>query len=124
MIYLDTHVVAWLYAGRLAKLSASTKRLLEREELRFAPIVQLELEYLFELGRVRERAGPVIETLVQRIGLAPCDRHPARVAARACDLAWTRDVFDRMIVAQAAVGGNVLLTADRAILANYPKARW
>lgn len=124
MVYLDTHVVAWLYAGSVARLSATAKRAIEREELRFAPIVQLELEYLFETGRVRERSNRVVATLGERIGLTACDRDPAKVAARACDLAWSRDVFDRMIVAQASLGANTLLSADRLVLANYAKARW
>ncbi len=124
MVYLDTHVVAWLYAGALRQLSPTAKRLIERETLRFAPIVQLELEYLFEIRRVRERAHVVIDTLVDRIGLMPCDRDAAKVAERACDLAWSRDLFDRLIVAQASLGADTLLTADRLIRKHYPKARW
>ena len=124
MIYLDTHVVAWLYAGATGKLSPLAKREIERGELRVAPIVQLELEYLFELQRVRERAAPVLSALQDRMGLAICDRDPARVAARACELSWTRDVFDRMIVAQAGLNADMLLSADATIRAHYPKARW
>ena len=124
MVYLDTHVVAWLYAGRIARLSNFAKRNIERETLRFAPIVQLELEYLFEIGRVRERSNVVVATLGERIGLIPCDRDPAKVTARACDLAWSRDVFDRMIVAQASLGADTLLSADRLILDHYARARW
>ena len=124
LTYLDTHVVAWLYAGVARKLSAVAKRAIDRDELRIAPIVQLELEYLFETGRVRERAAPVVATLIDRFGLVICDRDPAQVVARACDLSWTRDAFDRLIVAQASVGANVLLTADQAIAEHYPKARW
>lgn len=123
MIYLDTHVVAWLYAGTTHRLSATARRLIDREPLRIAPIVLLELEYLFEIGRVRERAAPVVTALGRRLGLIPCDRDPALVAARACDLAWTRDVFDRLIVAQASLGPDTLITIDSQILANYPKAR-
>jgi PIN domain nuclease of toxin-antitoxin system len=122
--YLDTHVVAWLYAGVARKLSAAAKRTIARDELRVAPVVALELEYLFEIGRVRERAGPVIATLGERMGVAVCEHDAARVVARACDLAWTRDLFDRLIVAQAAVAGDRLLTADAAIHAHYAKARW
>lgn len=124
MIYLDTHVVAWLYAGATRKLSPLAKREIDRGELRIAPIVQLELEYLFELRRVRERAAPVLATLAEQMGLQLCDRNPAHVVARACELSWTRDVFDRMIVAQASINADILLTADDAIRDHYPKARW
>jgi PIN domain nuclease of toxin-antitoxin system len=122
--YLDTHVVAWLYAGVVRKLSVAAKRAIERDQLRIAPIVQLELEYLFETGRVRERAAPVVAALAEQFGVAVCDRDPVQVAARACDLSWTRDAFDRLIVAQASIGANVLLSADQAIARHYPKARW
>ncbi|WP_199317478.1 hypothetical protein [Planktothricoides raciborskii] len=40
------------------------------------------------------------------------------------DLDWTRDPFDRLIVAHAAVNNNILLTKDRIILANYAQAQW
>ena len=33
-------------------------------------------------------------------------------------------LFDRIIVANAALGGNTLLTADRKILAHYENAAW
>ena len=124
MIYLDTHVVAWLYGGATRKLSPLAKREIERGELRVAPIVQLELEYLFELQRVRERSAPVLAALADRMGLSICDRNPAQVVARACELSWTRDVFDRMIVAQASLNANILLTADETIRGHYAKARW
>jgi PIN domain nuclease of toxin-antitoxin system len=35
---------------------------------------------------------------------------------------WTRDPFDRIIAAQAAVDATPLLTRDRIILSNYPHA--
>lgn len=37
---------------------------------------------------------------------------------------WTRDPFDRIITAQAAVCGAVLLTRDERIRANYRQALW
>ena len=32
MVYLDTHVVVWLYAGELAKLSKTAKDLINENE--------------------------------------------------------------------------------------------
>jgi PIN domain nuclease of toxin-antitoxin system len=46
------------------------------------------------------------------------------VVARARELRWTRDPFDRLITAQAAIGEDVLLTADESIRARYPHAEW
>lgn len=49
MIYLDTHVVVWLYAGLTAKLSDLAKLLINKHELYISPIVRLELQYLYEI---------------------------------------------------------------------------
>lgn len=122
--YLDTHVVAWLYGGHVARLSARAQRWLDRGQLRVSPAVVLELEYLFEIGRVRHRGADVVADLAQRLGIGVCDRAFAAVAAHACDFAWTRDVFDRLIVAQASLGRDRLLTRDGQIHEHYPKALW
>ena len=122
--YLDTHVVAWLYGGQVAKLSARAKRWLDRGQLRVSPAVVLELEYLFEIGRVRHRGADVVADLAQRLGLEVCDRAFAAVAARACDFAWTRDVFDRLIVAQASLTRDRLVTRDGQMHEHYAKALW
>jgi PIN domain nuclease of toxin-antitoxin system len=39
-------------------------------------------------------------------------------------ITWTRDVFDRLIVANAMVNGNILLSKDHKIRENYIHARW
>ncbi|WP_230458629.1 PIN domain-containing protein [Microcystis aeruginosa] len=52
MIYLDTHIVVWLYAGLTAKLSDCAKHLINENELYISPIVRLELQYLYEIGRI------------------------------------------------------------------------
>jgi PIN domain nuclease of toxin-antitoxin system len=38
--------------------------------------------------------------------------------------AWTRDPFDRLIVANAMADGAPLITADETILANFRDAVW
>jgi PIN domain nuclease of toxin-antitoxin system len=37
---------------------------------------------------------------------------------------WTRDPFDRLITAQAALGESTLLTKDDTIRTNYANAVW
>ena len=56
MIYADTHVVAWLYAGRPDLIPPRARRLIEDNPLLVSPMVALELEYLFETGRTSEPA--------------------------------------------------------------------
>ena len=48
----------------------------------------------------------------------------ADVVAAATTFAWTRDVFDRLIVANAMTDGARLLTADQHILDNFRDAVW
>ncbi len=43
---------------------------------------------------------------------------------RARAIKWTRDPFDRLIVAQAAVNDESLLTRDKIIRANDARAIW
>ena len=124
MIYLDTHVVAWLYSGELDLLPPSVRDLIEGEELVISPIVELELEYLYESGRTTERGKAVVDALVGEIGLTRCGLPFAQVVAKGLDQAWTRDPFDRLIVAQASARRLPLLTRDETILDHYEGAIW
>lgn len=42
----------------------------------------------------------------------------------AVECIWTRDVFDRLITAEAETSGFVPITKDKNIRANYEKAVW
>lgn len=72
MIYLDTHVVVWLYAGLVNQFSETIKNYLNEEELLISPIVRLELQYLYEMGRVNIPANEIVLDLSDRIGLKDC----------------------------------------------------
>ena len=122
--YLDTHVTLWLYSGETERLSRRAANLINRERVGVSPVVLLELQYLREIGRVAAVPRAIIMDLKQRLGLAIEDRSLETVMERALGLAWTRDVFDRLIVAQAALDDAELVTSDRLIRKNYPKAVW
>jgi len=62
IVYLDTHIVIWLYATRLDLLSKKALQLIGKKELLISPIVRLELEYLNELGRITEKPEIIINT--------------------------------------------------------------
>lgn len=87
-------------------------------------MVELELTYLFEIGRVTEPASAPLAALRKRIGLQMADSSLASVVQAATGLSWTRDPFDRLISAQAIVADAPLITADRTILDNLPLATW
>ncbi len=124
MIYLDTHSVVWLYAGQVEKFSLHARRLLNDYEIFISPIVQLELQYLYEIQRVTDDAAVIVADLSKRIGLKVCDKGFSAVINQAMTITWTRDPFDRIIVAHAGLNNNFLLSKDRNILEHYPYARW
>lgn len=110
--YLDTHVAAWLYAGRLDLFPQPVLDRLDEDDLAVSPMVALELEYLFERGKVREDSPPVLDALRRDLGVRLCDLGFDRVAEVACQLRFTRDPFDRLIAAHARAGGGELVTKD------------
>lgn len=124
MIYLDTHVVAWLYAGRPDLLSPVACSLIDEHDLLISPMVALELQYLFEVKRASKPAAVVIPFLQGEIGLGVCTLPFHKVAAVAIGLSWTRDPFDRLIVAQAALAAAPLVTKDETIREHYSRAVW
>ena len=123
-VYLDTHVVVWLYSGQTERLSTRAASLINRERVGVSPVVLLELQYLREIGRITAAPQAIIADLKRRLGLAVEDRSLETVMERALGLAWTRDAFDRLIVAQAALDSAELVTSDRLIRKHYPKAIW
>jgi PIN domain nuclease of toxin-antitoxin system len=122
--YLDTHVVAWLYGGELEKLSATAAEEIQKNDSLISPMVVLELQYLFEIGRATSPASTVIEALKRRIGLSVCELSFAKVVEGALHQKWGRDPFDRLIVAHASANDAPLITKDEKIRRHYKRAVW
>jgi PIN domain nuclease of toxin-antitoxin system len=122
--YLDTHVVSWLYAGRTDLLPDRVRETIQERDILISPMVRLELQYLYEIGRTRTPAAKVIQELAGTIGLKLCSHPFPKVIERAERQSWTRDPFDRVIVAQAALEKSVLVTKDRSIRSHYGEAVW
>jgi PIN domain nuclease of toxin-antitoxin system len=77
VIHLDTHVVAWLFAGRLDLLSEPARSVIEAEDLVISPMVILELEYLFEINRTTQPGRIVADDLRERL-VAPPELKPGQ----------------------------------------------
>jgi PIN domain nuclease of toxin-antitoxin system len=123
VIYLDTHTVEAARNAKLGLFSKDARRLIERErDVRLSPMVWLELEYLREIGRLRAGAGDALAKLATSIGLRVCPLPFHDVALQAASETWTRDPFDRIIVAQARLAKAVLISRDSDVLAHYNKA--
>jgi PIN domain nuclease of toxin-antitoxin system len=87
-------------------------------------MVRLEMQYLFEIARVAAPASTVLDELTVKIGLRICDAPFLQVVQEAERQPWTRDPFDRLIVAQASLHGAVLITKDDTIAENYAHTIW
>jgi PIN domain nuclease of toxin-antitoxin system len=124
VIHLDTHVVIWLAERRRSSLSRVARRIIERDELAISPMVALELETLHAVGRLKSEPDQVLDVAERAFSVA---RSPAGfndVVEAARIFAWTRDPFDRLIVANAIADGVRLLTADGNIQRHFSGAVW
>jgi PIN domain nuclease of toxin-antitoxin system len=62
--------------------------------------------------------------LENRIGLTISDKDFNTVISRALEISWTRDPFDRIVVANASLDDSILISKDQTIRDNYPSAIW
>ena len=122
--YLDTHVVIWLFGGQRHRLSSAAIEQIRDEDLLVSPAVVLELQLLHEIKRLRAVAFKVIERLSSEIGLAVCRLPFPSVLEHAVEQSWTRDPFDRLIVAQANANDAALVTKDAEIRGHYKRSIW
>ena len=124
LTYLDTHVVAWLYAGRIDLVSRRAAKAIEDADFLISPMVALELQYLRETKRLAVGADSIVRALQAQIGLRVCDLLFPTVVGAAIEQSWTRDPFDRIIVAHAAAAGAPLISKDRGIRRHYRRTVW
>lgn len=111
MILLDTNALIWLAQGhrRVASLASSTRRLY------VSPANLLELQFLIEAGRVRLR-GIGLDALAHDSRWVLDDPPSADWFQQTWGLTWTRDPFDRLLVAHARLRDWKLATADAHVL--------
>jgi PIN domain nuclease of toxin-antitoxin system len=86
--------------------------------------VQLELDYLHDIDRLMVGGAHIVADLHHRIGLRMSEVALSALVHTAAALAWTRDPFDRLIVADALVAGAGLVTKDRTIHDRTAIALW
>jgi PIN domain nuclease of toxin-antitoxin system len=121
--YLDTHAFAALHRKELDRFSSRARRVMDAEDdIRISPMVALEIEFLYEIKRVKSHAEHVIGDLSEDLGLRVCDAPFYRVIRQASEERWTRDPFDRVIVAHARVQAATLVTLDKLVHEHYSRA--
>lgn len=116
VILLDTNALIWLEQGhpRTRVLTTGGKRLY------ISPASLLELQFLLEAGRIGLR-GAAVSDLVQRGPWLLDDPPAVKWFDAALDLGWTRDPFDRLLVAHARLRRWRLATADAGLLERLPQ---
>ena len=110
LVYLDTHVVVWLYDALTDRLSKTAAEAIENNDVVISWMVELELQFLHEIGRLRVKPAEIIRHLSTQIGLRLSDVELERIVRAAAGMDWTRDVFDRLIAAESAAMNLALIT--------------
>ncbi|HVT32049.1 MAG TPA: PIN domain-containing protein [Rhodanobacteraceae bacterium] len=119
---LDTHVAIGLYEGHTRGLGSDAKRAIDRGTVTISPAVLLEIELLHEIQRIREGAKAIAAGLAKDLDIRVAGERFSDVAAESLAWGFTRDPFDRLIVAHAALAKASLITQDTLIRFRYPKA--
>ena len=112
VILLDTNAVIWLHDRH--PRAATLER--DGRPLYVSPATLLELQVLTESGRLSLRRGATPQQLLGDDRWAQDDPSAAAWFEAALDIVWTRDVFDRLLVAHARFRRWRFATADALIL--------
>jgi PIN domain nuclease of toxin-antitoxin system len=124
LMYLDTHVLVWLCTRKTELLSPRAVAAIEDRSCIISPACVLELQYLYEIGRLSDPGDTIVGNLADEIGLQVCAIPFQRVIHEALRMRWTRDPFDRIIAATALAADTFLLTKDITIRKHFRKAVW
>jgi PIN domain nuclease of toxin-antitoxin system len=117
MILLDTNAVIWLATGH--RRSHALNR--HRGRLRVSPATLLEIAFLAEIGSVAVKGG--LDRFREDDRWDIDEISAIDWFEEAETVTWTREPFDRLIVAHAARRRWKLATGDRKICENLPAAR-
>lgn len=123
--FLDTHVILWILNGEISRLSEKVRQAIEVDEFLVSPMVSLEITYLHEVGKIKIDSKSALSEISSKIrcSLAEGDLFED-IMQQALKITWTRDVFDRLIVAHAQLRQLPLVTKDSMIRKNYSHCIW
>ena len=84
----------------------------------------MEMQFLQEVGRVNAAPAEWLRILQRDFEVAICPIPFYTVIQASSSENWTRDPFDRLIVAQAKAGEGKLITKHRRIHDHFANALW
>ncbi len=122
--FIDTHVLIWISNGDIHKISEKAKALLERSQFYVSPISILEIDYLHEIGKYDFSGHRFLVDFNKKEPLTIPEDPFFKVIQESSKITWTRDVFDRILVAHAKLHNAPLITKDEKIRTHYKKAVW
>jgi PIN domain nuclease of toxin-antitoxin system len=123
--YLDTHTAVKLAEDGLKRIGPNARAQIAKSTLLLSPMVVLEMQYLFEIKRIMLSAGDLQRKLEVELGVTICNLSFPDVVAVALAETWTREPFDRIIVAHARLNNLApLISSDRLVHQHYPRAVW
>jgi PIN domain nuclease of toxin-antitoxin system len=114
---LDTHFLIWVLAK--ARRLKQFPWLDDYSPWGVSPISLLEIQILSEIGRIK-LAGDFATSVMADSRFILDEAPSVTLVQKALDLAWTRDPFDRLIVAHSLVRRLPLCSVDSNIIANHP----
>ena len=116
-LLLDTHFLIWLVLGsqRLAEFPWVERH----RPWGVSPVSFLEIQFLAEIGRLSVRNPEFTRAVMEDPRFTVDDVPLVTVIRHALGLEWTRDPFDRLLVAHSLARRVPLCTVDRGIRAHH-----
>jgi len=120
VILLDTNALIWLHSDdeRAAALARGGGRLY------VSPASILELQFLSEVGRLRFKRNATLRHIVHDDRWVVDDPPSTAWFEEAAGVGWTRDPFDRLLVAHARMRRWPLATSDQRVIAQLRKGEF
>lgn len=110
---LDTHFLLWIILS--SKRLADYPWIDHYQPWGISPISLLEIELLAEVGRVDLKGREFLYTVLEDPRFRVLNTSVLSLVQHAFHLTWTRDPFDRLLVAHSLSLGLPLCTADSVL---------
>jgi PIN domain nuclease of toxin-antitoxin system len=116
-LLLDTHFLIWLTLG--SKRLAQFPWIERHRPWGVSPVAFLEIQFLAEIGRLSVQNPDFTGAVMADPRFVVDDVSLATVVRHGLGLSWTRDPFDRLLVAHSLARRLPLCTVDRGIRAHH-----
>ena len=110
-LLLDTHFLIWLVLG--SKRLAEFPWLDRHRPWGVSPVSFLEIQFLAEVGRLSVRNPEFTNAVMEDTRFTVDDIPLTTIVRHALPLDWTRDPFDRLLVAHSSARRIAFCTTDR-----------